>query len=71
MSKENCIECMASIGWLEKEIIKQEKAVQYAKSGCSSFGMYEDCGSYYQEEYIEAKAKLATLIYVKNSLMQL
>jgi hypothetical protein len=54
------------MNWLEEEIEKAQSNVVSAKRNKNKFGMYEDCGDFYNEELIEAESALKQLLKVKN-----
>jgi len=55
------------VKWLEKKIKEEQKILEKVKTDLQSFGMFEDCRSSYEQEYIKQQAKVETLIDVKIS----
>lgn len=63
MESENVKKLMS---WLEEEIEKGQSNVVSAQRNKNRFGMYEDCGDFYNEELIEAESALKQLLKVKK-----
>jgi hypothetical protein len=55
------------VKWLEEQCNLAKTAVESAERSERAMGMYEDCGDFYREALVEARAKLATLVQVKIS----
>lgn len=62
--------CLAKeqVQWAKAKIKPAKKMVGSAIKDDKTFGMFEDCGSYYQEELALKKAKLAQTVEMKKSL---
>lgn len=55
------------VKWLEEECKKAKKEIEEAQEDKRKFGIFEDCGDFYETELLLAKKKLETLVQVKIS----
>lgn len=55
------------VKWLNEQIKEAKARLEEAKSDKRSFGMFEDCGSSYDDAFIRAEQHLSTLVSVKIS----
>ena len=55
------------VQWLEEQCKKAKLEVENAKTDKRNFGMYEDCGEFYETELLLAEKHLKTLVQVKIS----
>jgi predicted RNase H-like nuclease (RuvC/YqgF family) len=53
------------VEWLEDKCKEAKAKVEAAERSNRALGMYEDCGDFYRENLIEARARLSTLVEVK------
>lgn len=52
----------------EKKIKEEKKLLEIDKKDYQSFGMYDDCGSIYEQHVIKREARIEVLIEQKISL---
>lgn len=55
------------VKWLEEECKKAKKDIEQAREDKRSFGIFEDCGEFYETELLLAEQRLKTLVQVKIS----
>lgn len=55
------------VKWLEEQCKEAKKDMLQAKEDKRQFGIFEDCGEFYETEYLLAEKKLETLVQVKIS----
>ena len=56
------------VKWMGKKIKEEQSNLEGAKQSYKDFGMFDDCGESYSNDYTEAKAIVKCLIGVKISL---
>jgi len=65
MKSEGVKDC---VKWLEKKLKEEKKELEVDNKNYATWGMFSDCGPSYENDVIERKARMESLVEAKVSL---